>query len=147
MHISQWVTLPTQSCLVLYSFYANLLHSLIMWLIASSLSPHSLHLLFCWVLWLVLISIIALIWLVLLLLLLLLLLLIIIIIIIISLFASFSYQCEIMVFHWSLRFSLKFSFSIPFSKLLCGVCFIAITPSFTLVRTGSISQGLISGLK
>ena len=29
---SQWITLPTQSCLVLYSFYANLLHSLIMWL-------------------------------------------------------------------------------------------------------------------
>ena len=35
-------------CLVLYSFCANLLHSLIMWLIVSSLSPHSLHLLFCW---------------------------------------------------------------------------------------------------
>ena len=29
-------TLPTQSCLVLYSFCANLLHSLIMWLIVSS---------------------------------------------------------------------------------------------------------------
>ena len=29
---------------------ANLLHLLIMWLIVSSLSPHSLHLLFCWVL-------------------------------------------------------------------------------------------------
>ena len=28
--ISQWITLPTQSCLVLYSFCANLLHSLIM---------------------------------------------------------------------------------------------------------------------
>ena len=27
---SQWITLPTQSCLVLYSFCANLLHSLIM---------------------------------------------------------------------------------------------------------------------
>ena len=48
--ISQWITLPTQSCLVLYSFCANLLHSLIMWLMVSSLSPHSLHLLFCWVL-------------------------------------------------------------------------------------------------
>ena len=47
LHISQWITLPTQSCLVLYSFYANLLHSLIMWLIVSSLSPHSLDLLFC----------------------------------------------------------------------------------------------------
>ena len=30
LHISQWITLPTQSCLVLYSFYANLLHLLIM---------------------------------------------------------------------------------------------------------------------
>ena len=30
LHISQWITLPTQSCLVLYSFCANLLHSLIM---------------------------------------------------------------------------------------------------------------------
>ena len=60
LHISQWITLPTQSCLFLYSFYANLLHSLIMWLIVSSLSPHSLYLLFCWVL-----SILALIWLVL----------------------------------------------------------------------------------
>ena len=60
LHISYWITLPTQSCLVLYSFCANLLHSLIMWLIVSSLSPHSRHLLFCWVL-----SILALIWLVL----------------------------------------------------------------------------------
>ena len=50
LHISQWITLPTQSCLALYSFCANLLHSLIMWLIVSSLSPHSLHLLFCCVL-------------------------------------------------------------------------------------------------
>ena len=30
LHISQWITLPTQSCLVLYSFCANLLYSLIM---------------------------------------------------------------------------------------------------------------------
>ena len=60
LHISQWITLPTQSCLALYSFCANLLHSLIMWLMASSLSAHSLHLLFCCVL-----SILALIWLVL----------------------------------------------------------------------------------
>ena len=36
---------------------ANLLHSLIMWLIVLFLSPHSLHFLFCWVL-----SILALIW-------------------------------------------------------------------------------------
>ena len=56
LHISHWITLPTQSCLALYSFCANLLHSL-MWLIVSSLSPHSL---FCCVL-----SILALIWLVL----------------------------------------------------------------------------------
>ena len=47
LHISQWITLPTQSCLALYSFCANLLRSLIMWLMVSSLSPHSLHLLFC----------------------------------------------------------------------------------------------------
>ena len=60
LHISQWITLPTQSCLALYSFCANLLHSLIMWLIVLSLSPHSLHLLFCCVL-----CILALIWLVL----------------------------------------------------------------------------------
>ena len=58
--ISQWITLPTQLCLALYSFCANLLHSLIMWLMVSSLSPHSLHLLFCCVL-----SILALMWLVL----------------------------------------------------------------------------------
>ena len=60
LHISQWITLPTQSCLVLYSFCANLLHSHIMWLIVLSLSPHSRLLLFCCVL-----SILALIWLVL----------------------------------------------------------------------------------
>ena len=60
LHISQWITLPTQSCLALYSFCANLLHPLIMWLMVSSLSPHSLHLIFCWVL-----SILALMWLVL----------------------------------------------------------------------------------
>ena len=63
-HLLVWSNLNflyiSQSCLVLYSFYANLLHSLIMWLIVSSLSPHCLHLLFCWFL-----SILALIWLVL----------------------------------------------------------------------------------
>ena len=47
LHISPWITLPTQLCLVLYSFCANLLHSLIMWLMVSFLSPRSLHLLFC----------------------------------------------------------------------------------------------------
>ena len=46
LHVSQWITLPTQSCLALYSLCANLLHSLIIWLMVSSLSPHSLHLLF-----------------------------------------------------------------------------------------------------
>ena len=50
LHNSQWISLPTQSCLVLYSFCANLLHSLIMWLMISSLSTHNLHLLFCCVL-------------------------------------------------------------------------------------------------
>ena len=59
LHISQWITLPTQSRLALYSFCANLLHSLIMWLIVSSLSLHRLHLLFCCIL-----SILGLIWLV-----------------------------------------------------------------------------------
>ena len=47
LHNSQWIILPTQSCLVLYSFCANLQHSLIMWLIILSLSLHNLHLLFC----------------------------------------------------------------------------------------------------
>ena len=46
LHISKWITLPTLSCHALYSFCANFLHSLIMWLIVSSLSPKSLHLLF-----------------------------------------------------------------------------------------------------
>ena len=46
LYISLWITLLTQSCLVLYSFCANLQHSLNMWLMVSSLSPHSLHLLF-----------------------------------------------------------------------------------------------------
>ena len=59
LHISQWIPLLIQSCLVLYSFCANLLHSLIIWLMVSSLSPHNIHLLFCCVL-----SILALIWLV-----------------------------------------------------------------------------------
>ena len=57
LHLSQWITLSAQSCLV---FCANLLHSFIMWLMVSPLSPPSLYLLFCCVL-----SILALIWLVL----------------------------------------------------------------------------------
>ena len=60
LHISQWIILTTQSWLVLYSFCANLLYSLIMWLMVSSLPPHSLHLLFYGVL-----SVLALTWLVL----------------------------------------------------------------------------------
>ena len=52
--------LPTQSCLVLCSFYANLFHLFVIWLMSSSLSPHNLYLLFCWVLFIP-----ALIWLVL----------------------------------------------------------------------------------
>ena len=47
LHNSQWITFPTQSCLVLYSLCANLLHSLIMWLIVSSHSPYNLHLFSC----------------------------------------------------------------------------------------------------
>ena len=56
LHKSQWITFPTQSCLVLFSFCANLLYSPIMWLIVSL--PHNLNLLFCCFL-----SILALIWL------------------------------------------------------------------------------------
>ena len=41
LHISQWITLPTQSCLVLYSFCANLLHSLIIIIIISLLTSFS----------------------------------------------------------------------------------------------------------
>ena len=47
LHNSQWIAFPTQSCLVLYSFCASLLHSFIMGWIVSSLSQHNLHLLFC----------------------------------------------------------------------------------------------------
>ena len=47
MYTSQWISFPTQTCLVLYYFYSSLLHSLIMWLIVSSLLSHNLHLLFC----------------------------------------------------------------------------------------------------
>ena len=52
--ISQWITLPTQSCLVFLYFCDNFLHSLTTLLMVSSLSPHSLHLLFCCVLLLLL---------------------------------------------------------------------------------------------
>ena len=43
LHISQWITLPTQSCLVLYSFCANLLHSLIMGLLLLLFTQSFLH--------------------------------------------------------------------------------------------------------
>ena len=46
LHNSQWITFLTQLCLVLYSFCNNLLYSLSMWLIISSLPLHNLHLLF-----------------------------------------------------------------------------------------------------
>ena len=51
LHHTPWITLTTQSCLVLYSFYANLLHSFIMWLMVSSLSPYTLHLLICYLIY------------------------------------------------------------------------------------------------
>ena len=50
MRNSLWITLPTQSCLTLYSFGVYLLHLPIMWLMILSLSPHNLHLLFCFAL-------------------------------------------------------------------------------------------------
>ena len=60
LYSPRWIALLNQSFLVLYSFCASLLHSLIMRLIIYSLSRHNLHLLFCCVL-----SILTLIWLVL----------------------------------------------------------------------------------
>ena len=50
MHNSQWFTLPIQSCLVLYSLWANFIHLLMMWLIVFSQLPQSLHQLFCYIL-------------------------------------------------------------------------------------------------
>ena len=50
LHNSLWIPLTTQSCLVLYSFCANLLHLLIMWLIVSSKLPYNLYVLLCCVL-------------------------------------------------------------------------------------------------
>ena len=46
MHNSLWITLPTQSCLVLYSFHSGLQHSLIIWFSISSLSLHNVYLQF-----------------------------------------------------------------------------------------------------
>ena len=49
-YTTKWFTFPIRSSIILYSFCANLLLSLIMWLIISSLSSHKLHLQFCSVL-------------------------------------------------------------------------------------------------
>ena len=46
LHNSKWITFPTQSCLILYSFRANLLHSLIVLLVVSFLLWHNVYLLF-----------------------------------------------------------------------------------------------------
>ena len=46
-HISLRTPYPLSRAVVLYSFSANLLRSLIMWLIVSPLSPQNLLLLFC----------------------------------------------------------------------------------------------------
>ena len=48
--IPQWIFVPNQSWHLLYSFWANLLHSLNLWLTLSPASPHILHLMFSWVL-------------------------------------------------------------------------------------------------
>ena len=50
LHNSLWIIFTTRSCLVIYSFCASLLHSLIMWLIVSSLLRYNPLLLFCCVL-------------------------------------------------------------------------------------------------
>ena len=47
LHNFKWIPFLTQSFLLFYSFCASLLHSLIMWLTVSDLSPHNPHLLFC----------------------------------------------------------------------------------------------------
>ena len=44
LHNSQWINFFTQTSLVFYSFSANLQHSLIMWVIISSLSQYKLRL-------------------------------------------------------------------------------------------------------
>ena len=49
LHIFRWIFVPNQSCRLLYSFWANLLHSLNTWLAFFSAFPHILHLLFSWV--------------------------------------------------------------------------------------------------
>ena len=56
---SQWIHLPIQLCLLLYSFWASLVHSLTLCLIVSSALLHILHFVSSWDL-----SIFPLIWLV-----------------------------------------------------------------------------------
>ena len=47
LHYSQWITFPTNSCLILYTFCANLLHLfIILYLIVLSLLKHNQHLYF-----------------------------------------------------------------------------------------------------
>ena len=50
LHTSQYIFLPTQPCLLLYSFCANIEHSHNMCLTVSSTLPHNLHLRSAWVL-------------------------------------------------------------------------------------------------
>ena len=50
LHNYQWITFLNQPSQVLNSFSTKNLHSLIMWMVVLSLSPHKLHLLFWWVL-------------------------------------------------------------------------------------------------
>ena len=50
LHNSYLIIFSIQSCLVLYSFCVNLLHSLIKWLIVSTPSPHNIQLRCCCVL-------------------------------------------------------------------------------------------------
>ena len=50
LHNSQWIFVPNQSCHLLYSFWANLLHSLNTSFTFSSAFPHILHFLLSWVL-------------------------------------------------------------------------------------------------
>ena len=40
LHISQWIFAPNQSCCLLYSFWANSLHTLNTWFTLSSAFPH-----------------------------------------------------------------------------------------------------------
>ena len=50
LYNSQWIPFPTLSCLDLCPFLANLLHSVITWLIVSFQSSHNLNLRFCCIL-------------------------------------------------------------------------------------------------